>query len=302
MELSLVIPVFNEEQNCRELYERILRAVEPLGLSFEIIFVDDGSRDATFDVVSAIAAEDARVKVVKLRRNYGQTPAMVAGLEAASGRILITMDGDLQNDPADIPAFLAKLAEGYDVVVGWRMNRQDKTLTRKVPSWVANRLIAWATGVRIRDNGCSLKAYRASIIREVPLYAEMHRFIPAMAWLAGARIAEIGVRHHPRTRGQSKYGLGRIYRVALDIVSIKVLLSASERPIRFFGGLGLITGGASVALGVSGASGGGAALAASGLAAMLALILVLYGVFGELLTRSGDLEMRRFARLSKRTA
>jgi glycosyltransferase involved in cell wall biosynthesis len=201
--LSIIVPFYNEEDNIQRMHAAIASAVEPLGVPFEMVMVDDGSRDATLALATEIARRDSRVRVVKFRRNYGQTPAMAAGIEHAAGEILVTMDGDLQNDPEDIRRFLQKIDEGYDIVVGWRENRQDKLITRKIPSMIANRLIGKVTGVPIRDNGCSLKAYRASVIKRIPLYSEMHRFIPAMASIAGVRIAEIAVRHHARQFGQS---------------------------------------------------------------------------------------------------
>ena len=242
MDLSIIVPLYNEEDNCRLLYDAILRAVEPLDLRFEVIFVDDGSSDRSFERVAALAGQDARVRVIKLKRNYGQTPAMAAGIDHAQGDILMTMDGDLQNDPADIPNFLEKMNEGFDIVVGWRQRRQDALIRRKIPSKVANWLIGKVTGVPIKDNGCSLKAYRAIVIKQVPLYSEMHRFIPAMSSMTGARIAEIKVRHHARKFGMSKYGLSRIYKVLLDLIAIKTILTVAERPIHFFGMLGLISG------------------------------------------------------------
>ena len=217
-------------------------------MRFELIFVDDGSRDQTFDRCAALAAADPRVKVIKFRRNCGQTAAMVAGIEHAAGATLVTMDADLQNDPADIPKLLAKIREGYDLVVGWRYRRQDKLLSRRLPSVLANRLIAKVTGVDIKDNGCSLKAYRADLIKRVPLYSEMHRFIPAMSSIAGARIAQIKVHHRARQFGRSKYGLSRVYRVLADLIAIKTLLLFAARPLFCFAGSAAIAGALSLAL------------------------------------------------------
>ena len=243
--LSVVLPAYNEAESVGPLYEATVRAVEPLGISFEIIFVDDGSSDDTFARCAALAAADRRVRVIKLRRNYGQTPAMVAGIDHARGAILITMDADLQNDPADIPLLIERIEAGHDLVVGWRYQRHDRFLSRKFPSVVANWLIARVTGVDIKDNGCSLKAYRADLIKNVPLYSEMHRFIPAMASMAGARIDQIKVRHHARRFGTSKYGLSRIYKVFFDMIAIKTLLVFVKRPAAFFmsaaGFAGLLT-------------------------------------------------------------
>lgn len=232
--ISIVIPVFNEEDNVQLLYQQIREVCESLRQSYEIVFVDDGSRDRTFEILEEIHSNDPRLKAIRFRKNYGQTAAMAAGFEFARGEVVISMDGDLQNDPADIPRLLAKMDEGYDIVCGWRKNRQDKLWSRRVPSVVANWLIGKVTGVQIHDNGCSLKAYRASVIKNVTLYGEMHRFIPAMSTLAGARIAEIPVNHHPRRFGKSKYGIGRVWRVALDIITVKTLTGFASRPGLWF--------------------------------------------------------------------
>jgi glycosyltransferase involved in cell wall biosynthesis len=233
--ISIVVPVYNEEESIELLYHKIRGVCSKLGSSYEMVFVDDGSRDRTFEILASIHKQDASVRVVRFRKNFGQTAAMAAGFERAKGELIVSMDGDLQNDPADIPKLLAKLREGYDVVCGWRKNRKDKLISRRIPSLVANRLIGLVTGVHIHDNGCSLKAYRASIIKNVVLYGEMHRFIPAMSTITGARIAEIVVNHHPRRFGTSKYGIGRVWRVALDIVTIKMLSGFSSRPAVWFG-------------------------------------------------------------------
>ena len=248
--LSVVVPIKDERDNLPRLHEEITRALKPLvgapgpsGLSdYEVLLVDDGSTDDSLEVLQRIAAADPRMKVIALRRNYGQTPAMAAGIQHARGEVLVTMDGDLQNDPADIPLFLEKMREGNDIVVGWRHNRQDKLITRKIPSRIANWLIGKVTGVPIRDNGCSLKAYRGALIKEIPLYSEMHRFIPAMASIAGPRIAEIKVRHHARQFGSSKYGLSRIYKVFFDMIAIKTLLVFVRKPGIFFVGAGCFAG------------------------------------------------------------
>lgn len=239
MDISIIVPFYNEEENIEAMYCNLKRALDPLEVCYELLFIDDGSNDKTFDIARRIAATDKCLRVIKFRKNYGQTPAMAAGIDHARGRILITMDGDLQNDPSDIPLFLDKINEGYDIVVGWRHKRQDKLVTRKIPSIVANRLIGWVTGVPIKDNGCSLKAYSASVIKNVPLYSEMHRFIPAMLSLSGARIAEIKVKHHARQFGQSKYGLSRIFKVLSDLITIKMLVSSASRPLLWFGYLAL---------------------------------------------------------------
>jgi len=233
MNLSIIIPMLNEEECVRPLYNSILEAVEPLGLSFEIICVDDGSTDTTFERMAALAKADRRVRAIKLRRNYGQTAATAAGIDHAAGEVLVTMDGDLQNDPADIPHLIAKIDEGYDLVAGWRRNRQDLFLSRRLPSIVANRLISMVAGREIKDSGCSLRAYRAGLARRLRLYGEMHRFIPVIASLADARTCEIEVGHHPRRHGTSKYGLSRIYKVFLDLVTIRVLLAFARHPFRW---------------------------------------------------------------------
>jgi glycosyltransferase involved in cell wall biosynthesis len=240
-ELSVVVPMYNEEDSVLPLYRAVMDVLDRLEAPSELILVDDGSRDGTFARLRAVAESDRRVRAVRFRRNFGQTPAMSAGIALARGRVIVTMDGDLQNDPADIPEFLAKIGEGYDIVVGWRHNRQDKLVSRKIPSRIANWLIGKVTGVPIKDNGCSLKAYRAEIVKNVPLYSEMHRFIPAMLSLTGAQIAEIKVRHHARRFGSSKYGLSRIYKVLMDLLTIKTLVSFCSRSLVWFAmGAGLL--------------------------------------------------------------
>ena len=305
-ELSVIVPFYNEEESIAAMHAAIVEAVEPLGVPFEMVFVDDGSRDRTIEVATAIARGDERVRVVKFRRNYGQTPAMAAGIEQAHGRVLVTMDGDLQNDPRDIEHFLAKIDEGHDIVVGWRFNRQDKLVSRKIPSKIANWLIGRVTGVRIKDNGCSLKAYRGALIKEIPLYSEMHRFIPAMASIAGPRIAEIKVRHHARQFGASKYGLSRIYKVLLDLMVIKTVASFTARPLLWFSMLAtpLVLVG-TVALGYAlwrwAATEAGISLPVAGTGVLLltsAFILVCGGVLGELIYRSGDVRDLDFSRLT----
>jgi len=233
--ISIVVPLFNEKESLRPLYRTVTHQCDLLHRPYEIVFVDDGSRDGTGQILREIHAEDPQVKVVRFRKNYGQTAAMAAGFNHARGEIIISMDGDLQNEPADIPLLLAKLDEGFDVVCGWRRNRQDKFWTRRLPSMIANWIIGQVTGVKIHDNGCSLKAYRASVIKRVPLYGEMHRFIPAMTTQADARIAEIVVNHHPRRFGKSKYGIGRVWRVLLDIITVKMITGFAARAMLWFG-------------------------------------------------------------------
>jgi len=238
LDISVVVPVYNEEQNVPLLYDAIKRSVSGLDLSFEIIFIDDGSNDSTGDRLREIAAKDTAFRAVLLRRNFGQSSAMAAGFSICRGRIVITMDGDLQNDPADIPQLLSKLNEGYDVVSGWRRNRQDKLVIRKVPSFIANRLICSVTHVNLRDTGCALKAYRREVIEGIRLYGEMHRFLPALTKVEGARISEIPVNHHARKFGKSKYNLTRTFRVLMDLSSLNIFLKYLQAPLRFFGKLG----------------------------------------------------------------
>lgn len=239
-ELSLFLPVLDEEDNLRPMHAKISEALNALGKTAEVIFVDDGSTDKSLEILKEIAASDDRVRVISLRRNYGQTAAMSAGIDAAKGNILIPMDADLQNDPADIIRLLEKLDEGYDVVSGWRKNRQDKLISRKIPSQIANRIISWIGGVPLHDYGCSLKAYRRDVIQDVKLYGEMHRFIPIYASWAGARVTEIPVDHHARTMGKSKYGISRTIKVVFDLITIKFMASYQTKPLYVFGAFGVI--------------------------------------------------------------
>jgi len=306
MDLSIIVPLFNEDECVRPLYNSIVSNVEPTGLNFEILFVDDGSRDDTFIVASELAEHDQRLRIIKFRQNYGQTPAMAAGIEHACGDILVTMDGDLQNDPADIPAFVDKIKEGYDLVVGWRYNRQDTLISRKIPSKIANWIIGKVTGVSINDTGCSLKAYRAKIIKNLPLYAEMHRFIPAIASLTGARIAEIKVRHHARLYGVSKYGLSRIYMVLLDLLTIKTIVSFISQPLFWFSILAIPAAlisciailfslyGMAVESSMLSVPIAGAGI----LFGSLVFFLVLCGALGELIYKTGDINLYLFSALT----
>ncbi|MBX7173945.1 MAG: glycosyltransferase family 2 protein [Pyrinomonadaceae bacterium] len=239
-ELSLFLPVLNEEDNLRPMHTKIQEALESLGKTAEVIYVDDGSTDKSLQILKEIASADDRVRVISLRRNYGQTAAMSAGIDAALGEILIPMDADLQNDPKDIARLLEKLDEGYDVVSGWRKNRQDKLISRKLPSWIANSIISKIGGVPLHDYGCSLKAYRREVLKDVKLYGEMHRFIPIYASWAGARVAEIPVDHHARTMGKSKYGISRTVKVVFDLMTIKFMASYQTKPIYVFGTFGMI--------------------------------------------------------------
>ncbi len=250
LDLSVVIPLYNEVESLPHLYAALRDALDAMQRSYEILLVDDGSTDGTLEALRQIAAQDPRVKVIRFRRNFGQTAAMAAGFDHARGGVVIPMDGDLQNDPGDIPLLLAKIEEGYDVVSGWRKNRQDKTLMRKFPSRIANWIIGRVTGVRLHDYGCSLKAYRTEIVRGTRLYGEMHRFIPALANLMGARICEVPLRHHPRRFGKSKYGIKRTLKVVLDLLTVKFLSDYSTKPIYLFGGIGLTLCTAAVLAGV----------------------------------------------------
>lgn len=296
MDISVVAPLYNEEETVELLYASILSAVSGLDIPFQIVFVDDGSTDRTFAVARELARTDSRLRVVKFRRNFGQTAAMAAGIEHSNGGIIITMDGDMQNDPSDIPLFIDKMREGYDIVAGWRFQRKDKLISRKIPSMIANKLIGWVTGVPIKDNGCSLKAYRSEVIKNIRLYSEMHRFIPAMMSIAGSKIAEIKVSHHERRFGVSKYGISRTYKVLLDLLVVKTIVSFTARPLLWFALLAVppfLFGSVCLLLGVHLSlveqttpfplSGAGLLFVA------LSGFLVLGGVLGELIHKTGDI-------------
>jgi glycosyltransferase involved in cell wall biosynthesis len=239
MELSIVIPVYNEEENVEPLIQEIKAVVRPLGVRYEIIAVDDGSQDSTFPTLAQLYQNEPHLRVLKLKRNFGQTAALAAGLAYANGEVVVMMDGDGQNDPADIPALLVELDRGNDLVSGWRYSRQDALLSRRLPSMIANRLISWTTQVKLHDYGCTLKAMRKDVAKDLKLYGEMHRFIPAIAYERGARIAEIKVKHRVRAHGKSKYGIGRTLRVILDLLTVKFLVSYSTRPAHVFGPVGI---------------------------------------------------------------
>lgn len=242
VDFSVVVPLYNEEENVQILHEEIRSVLTSMpGQQSEIVFVDDGSSDNTLARLAAIQYQDPNVRVVSLRRNFGQTAAMAAGFDHACGAVIITMDGDLQNDPRDIPKMLAKLDEGYDVVTGWRFDRQDAYLSRRLPSQMANRLISWVTGVSLHDYGCTLKAFRREVIENINLYGEMHRFIPAIASGMGISFTEIKVNHRARRFGSSKYGISRTIRVVLDLITVKFLLSYATRPLHVFGTLGIVS-------------------------------------------------------------
>jgi len=240
MSISLVVPVNNEEENLPILFDAVTKAMTPLKKPWEVIFVNDGSTDQSLEVLRALAEKDKHVRVIVFRRNFGQTAAISAGIDHAKGNVVVLLDADLQNDPADIPMLLSKLDEGYDVVSGWRKDRKDNAITRTLPSMMANGLISWVTGVHLHDYGCTLKAYRREVLDEFHLYGETHRFIPVFAHSVGARIAELPVHHHPRLHGKAKYGLERTVKVVLDLFTVKFLLSYGNKPIRLFGGTGLV--------------------------------------------------------------
>ena len=295
MDLSIVVPVYNEEENIPSLYEQLTSVLEPLELDYEIICVDDGSRDRSFVLLSELAERDPRVKVIRFRRNFGQTAGFSAGFDYAQGDIVVTIDADLQNDPQGIPLLLDKMAEGYDLVSGWRADRQDPFLSRRLPSMIANWLITETTGVQVHDRGCSLRAHRREVVKQMRLYGELHRFIPDMASWVGVTMAEVPVIHRPRRFGKSKYGITRTFRVLLDLITVRFLLSYSTRPIHVFGSLGIVAGLVGVGLGIyltvlklfTGVSIGNRPLL------MLAVLLVLVGVqmvamglLGELIVRT----------------
>jgi glycosyltransferase involved in cell wall biosynthesis len=246
-DVSIVVPIFNEIDSLDELAAR-LRSIRDALPPSEVILVDDGSSDGTTERANALHGDDPWFQVVRLTRNFGQTAALAAGFDHARGRVIVTMDADLQNDPADVPRLLARLDEGYDVVSGWRVDRQDKLWSRRIPSAVANRLISRITKVRLHDYGCTLKAYRREVVEELELYGDAHRFLPALAAVVGDRVTELPVAHHPRRHGRSKYGISRVSKVVLDLLALPFMLRFFNRPIRFFGGLGLIFGAAGSAV------------------------------------------------------
>jgi len=241
VDVSIVVPIFNEEENILALHEKLTQALVASSLDYELILVDDGSSDRSYLLLQELAGKDSRLKVIRFRRNFGQTAAMAAGFDAAQGRVVVPMDGDLQNDPKDVVRLLAKIDEGFDVVSGWRKDRQDTFINRKLPSMIANGLISRLTGVHLHDYGCTLKAYRKEVLEGINLYGEMHRFVPALASQVGAKVAEIPVQHHPRLFGQSKYGISRTMRVVLDLMTVKFLLHYSTKPIQLFGKWGVYT-------------------------------------------------------------
>ena len=295
MDLSIVIPVYNEEESIEPLAQEIREALGPGGKSYEVILVDDGSADGTYPALRRLCAGDARVKAVRLKRNFGQTAAIAAGFAHAAGEVIVAMDGDGQNDPKDIPALLEKLNEGFDLVSGWRYPRRDPFWSRRLPSHLANGVISWMTRVKLHDYGCTLKALRRDLAKGLRLYGEMHRFIPAIAFERGARIAEIEVHHRPRLSGKSKYGIARTSRVLLDLLTVKFLLSYATRPLHIFGLIGLASGGCGFFFGLyltweklfyGTAIGGRPLLFLSVLLILVGFQFITMGLLGEMLART----------------
>ncbi|MBW7991106.1 MAG: glycosyltransferase family 2 protein [Planctomycetes bacterium] len=293
-EVSVVVPLLNEQDNIGPLYEQITQTLKGK-YQYEIIFVDDGSTDNSFNILADLQKADNRIRVICFRKNFGQTSALSAGFTYAQGKIIVAIDADLQNDPADIPDMINKLNEGFDVVSGWRKKRQDNAITRLLPSKIANWVISWITGVKLHDYGCTLKVYRREVLEETKLYGEMHRFIPALASWSGATIAEMAVNHRPRTAGKTKYGLGRTLKVILDLITVKFLGSFSTKPIYIFGGLGLASGIGAIASGwfvVYQKIAGGFAINRNPLLVLTALLItttiqfILMGLLAELLVRT----------------
>ncbi len=305
MDLSVIVPLYNEEESVAPLYRAVVAALDALGLHYELILVDDGSTDGTVARARQLAERDDRLRLLILRANFGQTAAMAAGIDHAQGEVLVTMDGDLQNDPKDIPLLIEQIRAGYDIAVGWRHKRKDALISRRIPSRIANWLIGVVTGVPIRDNGCSLKAYRAQVIQRIPLYSEMHRFIPAMASIGGARIKEVRVRHHARQFGRSKYGLSRIYKVLLDLLVIRTLIASAQRPMAWFGLLAAPAAFLSLwiiayslyLVGTTGAM--SLPVAGTGvLFGVLATSLLMKGALAEMILQAGSPEIRRLPLLT----
>ena len=295
MKISVVLPVLNEEENLVALNDEITSVLDDMEHEYEIIYVDDGSTDRSFEILRDLHEKDGRIKVIQFRRNFGQTAGLAAGFDHASGDVIITLDADRQNDPRDIPMMLAKMDEGYDLVSGWRYDRQDAWLSRKLPSKMANWLISTITGVKLHDYGCSLKAFHKDVIENIRLYGEMHRFIPAIASWGGVRLAEVKVNHRPRVAGTSKYGISRTFRVILDLITVKFLLQYSARPIHFFGSIGLFSGvtGFLIAMFMTiqklffGIGMGGRPLLLLAILLMfIGLQFITFGLLGELMTRT----------------
>ena len=308
MDLSVVIPVYNEEESVNFLYEAVTKALLYLNRPYEILLVDDGSKDDTYQNALTLASSDSRLKIVKLKRNYGQTTALHAGFQNAKGKVIVTMDGDLQNDPDDIPLMLNKMDEGYDIVLGWRHDRKDFFISRKLPSKIANWLIRKVTGIPVKDNGCAIRAYRAEVIKNFPMYSEMHRLMPVITALVGAKFAQIKVKHHPRKFGHSKYGLSRIYKVLLDLVALKTIFSFFYIPLFGFGFLALASGLISLVILTIGilflfiypGQSLVTLFGASALFASLSLFLYFLGIMCHLIYRTGNLKIENLYRIKFR--
>ena len=308
MDLSVVIPVYNEEESVKFLYEAVTKALSDLKRPYEILLVDDGSKDNTYKNALTLAKSDSRLKIVKLKRNYGQTTALHAGFQNAKGKVIVTMDGDLQNDPDDIPVMLNKMDEGYDIVLGWRHDRKDFFISRKLPSKIANWLVRKVTGIPVKDNGCAIRAYRAEVIKNFPMYSEMHRLMPVITALVGAKFTQIKVKHHPRKFGHSKYGLSRIYKVLLDLVALKTIFSFFYIPLFGFGFLALAVGLISFAILTIGilflfiypGQSLVTLFGASALFAALSLFLYFLGIICHLIYRTGDLKIENLYRIKFR--
>ena len=308
MDLSVVIPVYNEEESVKFLCEAVTKALSDLKRPYEILLVDDGSKDNTYKNALTLAKSDSRFKIIKLKRNYGQTTALHAGFQNAKGKVIVTMDGDLQNDPDDIPVMLNKMDEGYDIVLGWRHDRKDFFISRKLPSKIANWLVRKVTGIPVKDNGCAIRAYRAEVIKNFPMYSEMHRLMPVITALVGAKFTQIKVKHHPRKFGHSKYGLSRIYKVLLDLVALKTIFSFFYIPLFGFGFLALAVGLISFAILTIGilflfiypGQSLVTLFGASALFAALSLFLYFLGIICHLIYRTGDLKIENLYRIKFR--
>ena len=308
MDLSVVIPVYNEEESVKFLYDAVTKALSDLKRPYEILLVDDGSKDDTYNNALVLARFDSRLKIIKLKKNYGQTTALHAGFQNTRGKVIVTMDGDLQNDPDDIPMMLKKMDEGYDIVLGWRHDRKDFFISRKLPSKIANWLVRKVTGIPVKDNGCAIRAYRAEIVKNFPMYSEMHRLMPVITALVGAKFTQIKVKHHPRKFGHSKYGLSRIYKVLLDLVALKTIFSFFYIPLFGFGSLALAAGLISFAIFIIGILFlflyPGLSLVtlfgASALFAALSLFLYFLGIICHLIYRTGNLKIENLYRIKFR--
>lgn len=305
MDLSIVIPFYNEEDSIRPLYDAVVDAMSGLSYTFELILVDDGSKDGTLNKMLEVAKVDSRLKVVKLKKNYGQTTGLHAGFQNAIGKYIVTMDGDLQNDPADIGAMMAKLGEGNDICLGWRENRQDSAFSRLLPSKIANWLVRTVTGIPVKDNGCAIRSYKAETINKFPMYSEMHRLLPVINALTGASFTQIPVKHHARQFGSSKYGLSRIYKVILDLIALKTVFSSFNRPLFGFGGIVILSGIlfslSTVITGTTWFFNPGyplvVLLGTSALLGILTFTLVFLGIICHLIYKSGNLKIEQMYKL-----